>query len=150
MTQTAQQTSPVFLTLTDETLKKSIPHRLGDLQKLIDNKLFSKVSMFQYNQRARLLFSISEQVSFSLVKGLIEFNRLKNFSFRYDANARIVETDVAVDRYPELNDFFERIHTLANEELQFKRILKKVLHFEEQYKQRGATVYAEMKMFRVG
>ena len=112
----------------------------------IQNRLFGKVSPLYYKARVRLSFSLSEEFKkhFVLIKGLIEFNRSKDFSFEYNLAQRTFETDVDTGQLNDLQVFFENILTWLTQELRFKSALKVVLEFENRYKKAQAEAYAEL------
>jgi len=118
----------------------------GSEHTAIQNHLFAKVSPLYYNARVRLSFSLSEEFKqhFVLIKGLIEFNRSKDFSFEYNRAQRTFETDVDAGQLNDLQVFFENILTWLNQELTFKSALKVVIEFENRYKKAQAEAYAEL------
>jgi len=111
---------------------------------LIQNVLFKKVSPLYYKTRVRLSFALTEEFKrhFALIKGLLEFYRLKNFSFEYNSAQKEIETDVEASQLHSLQLFFDSILNLLKKELTFKETLKTVLEFEKRYKLEQAEVYS--------
>jgi hypothetical protein len=106
------------------------------------NDLFNSVSMLCYRDRVNLTFTVKDGIPFALLKGLVELNRVVRFSFRYNAAAKKIETNVDANSIESLQSFFERILQLVKRELEYKRKLKGVIEFERQYKIKMASLYA--------
>lgn len=112
----------------------------------ISNKLFGNVIPFFYNNRVRLNLFVSEELKtkFAFIKGLIEFYRLKNFSFRYNTEHKSLETDVPVAQVKHLESFFDLVLQRIEEEIKFKEALKNVIRFENEYKKLAVGVYTDL------
>jgi hypothetical protein len=108
------------------------------------NQLFQKAAPFYYNDRVRLSFSIAEKFTdqFILIKGLIEFNRPKHFSFTYNPVQKTVETDIEVNQIKELQSFYTSVYGWLKKEIQFKDTLKLILDWENRNKKEMAAVYS--------
>jgi hypothetical protein len=97
-----------------------------------------------YNNRIRIILHVSDEIKqhFILVKGLIEFSRGQNFSFTYDKEAGSLQTDFNVQNAALLENFLKGIEAWLRKEIAFKKALKEVISFEEQYKRKSALVYS--------
>ena len=78
---------------------------------------------------------------FALVKGLIEFHRSPNLAFTYDRSENSFDIDFAITASVQAQAFLEWIYQLLKSEVAFKKALKGVIQFEEEYKKKQELVY---------
>ncbi len=111
---------------------------------VVENILFSKVSPLFYKTRVHLSLALSDEFkkNFGLIRGLIEFHRLKHFSFEYHFVQRTIETDIETSQLSELQSFLSDVSIWLTREIHFKNSLKVILDFENRYKLAKAEVYA--------
>jgi hypothetical protein len=115
--------------------------------KSITINLFKKVSTFYYRSRIRLSFSVADEhkVEFVMIRGLIEFNRSKDFTFTYYLKNHTIETDIDASHLDKLQIFLSNVSILLEQENQFKLVLKEAIAFENRYKLEREGVYAILK-----
>jgi hypothetical protein len=147
MTQTATSiySEEIYLvTLQQEIASQEKIEKLGQTI-TIDNALFGNVIPFFYNDRIRLTFFISEKYKarFALVRGIVEFNRTKAFSFLYNKTEKMVECDISIDELASLQKFLQRVLQWTEQEVAFKKMLKHVIDFENQSKKVSERVYGQ-------
>jgi hypothetical protein len=145
MTQTVKYTyaEEARLRILNETLVSG-EFRLSDANTFLENKLFSTVTPLFYRERLRITLEVSEHFKnkMALIRGIVEFNRSSRFLFRYDLNKRTIETDIHPANVDALKSFFTDILKLIEDEIQFKKALKVVIAFENEYKKLSTNVYA--------
>jgi hypothetical protein len=145
MTQTANYTytEEAGLRIFNETFVSGEP-TLSDSSTFSENRLFSMVTPFFYRERLRITFEVSENFKneMALIRGIVEFNRSSRFLFRYDLNKRTIETNIHPANVDALKSFFTDVLKLIEDEIQFKKVLKDVIAFENEYKRLSTNVYA--------
>lgn len=111
---------------------------------VVENILFSKVSPLFYKTRVHLSLVLSDEFkkNFGLIRGLIEFHRLKHFSFEYHFGQATIETDIETSHLGELQSFLTAVSIWLKREIHFKNSLKVILEFENRYKLAKTEVYA--------
>jgi len=111
------------------------------------NGLFNKVSPFYYKERVRLTLSVSDKSKpdFSLIRGLIEFNRPRNLAFYYDMKSRSVWIDISSSELDRLQKFLSLVFDLLVKERQFRHALKMAMEFENRYRLERDSVYGILK-----
>jgi hypothetical protein len=131
------------LRILNETLVSGEPS-LSDVNTFLENKLFSTVTPLFYRERLRITLEVSEyfKSKMALIRGIVEFNRSSRFLFRYDLNKRTIETDIHPANVDALKSFFTDVFKLIEDEIQFKKALKDVIAFENEYKKLSTNVYA--------
>jgi hypothetical protein len=110
---------------------------------LSENELFDNVSAFYYNDRVRITFHVAEKFKpdFSLIRGLIEFNRPRNLMFTYDRHATSVSIDLAKDYLTNLDGLLTNVRNWLVKEKLFRKALRTVIEFEKHYQQERDRIY---------
>jgi hypothetical protein len=110
---------------------------------LSENELFDNVSAFYYNDRVRITFLASEKFKpdFSLIRGLLEFNRPRNLMFTYDRHATSVSIDLAKDHLTNLDVLLTNVRNWLVKEKLFRKALRTVIEFEKHYQQERDRIY---------
>jgi hypothetical protein len=147
MTQTLNYAYPEYtpLTISNETVHAELVR--SNANTFVENRLFGTISPLFYRERLKITFNISDAFKgkMALIRGVIEFNRPLRFTFVYNFSKQTIETDVHRGDRGELQSFLNRIYQLIENEDQFKKALKVVLHFENEYKKLSASVYAQYR-----
>lgn len=101
----------------------------------------------QYKERVRLHFSVAHSLpsDFTLVKGLIEFHRPKEFHFKYDRKQKTISLDVDRDQIDRLATFLSGVEEWVRKEKQFRHALKMAIEFESRYQLEQESVYGILK-----
>lgn len=97
-----------------------------------------------YTNRIRFTFKVSshQYSNLGLLKGLIDFHRPRGFSFTINRADHTISADVPSAQQELLISFLDRIKSLLEKELAFKKHLKKILLFEDTIKQATAQAYS--------
>src|SRR5688572_5346111 len=100
-----------------------------------------------YRARVRLHFTVADRLpsDFTLVKGLIEFHRPKEFSFEYDRKQKTIALDIDLDDIDRLATFLSALEEWVRKEKQFRHALKMAIEFERRYQLERESVYAILK-----
>lgn len=100
-----------------------------------------------HQEHVRLHFEVagSSQSDFTLVKGLIEFHRPKEFLFQYDRKQNTISVVVEPDQIDRLATFLLSVQEWVRKEKQFRHALKIALDFERRYQIERQIVYAVLK-----
>ncbi len=117
---------------------------VGEIVAQLEQELsfIKSASVFAYSNRIRITLSVNGDArEFALLKGLLEFHRLRHFQFTYDRDARLVEADVNEADFAALKDYLLNTGSLLRKEKVFKSALKQVMAFEEKYRSESARVY---------
>lgn len=113
---------------------------------------FNSVSQLKYADRLKVTFEVSTDYrkQFVLIKGLLEFHRLPDFSITYDREAGTLEVTTFSSGQAELLSFLGKISGWIKQELSFRQQLKEMISFEREYRQKLAKVYAGGEGFTLG
>ena len=109
--------------------------------------LVDQVRSVQRKERVRLHFSVGQSLpsDFTLVKGLIEFHRPKDFHFKFDRKQKTISLDVDLDHIDRLTTFLSGVEEWVRKEKQFRHALKMAIEFERRYQLERESVYAILK-----
>jgi hypothetical protein len=99
--------------------------------------------VFLIRDNAHFSFHVSETFAphFTLVKGLIEFNRPKDLLFTYDRVDKRIEIKIIRQQLESLAQFLHSVNEWLTQELRFKTQLKVVLDFEDRYRKERDLIY---------
>lgn len=101
----------------------------------------------QHKERVRLHFTVagSSPSDFTLVKGLIEFHRPKEFLFHYERKQNTISLVVGLNQIDPLATFLLQIEEWIRKEKRFRHALRIALDFEKRYQLERESVYAVLK-----
>lgn len=148
----SNSSTPLAITSNDDTnLLRVSPEPVID-PSFYAGEYFSSVSHLKYADRLKITFEISNdhRKDFVLIKGLLEFHRLPDFSIAYNKEAATLEITASSSRQSELLSFLRKISGWIKQELSFKRQLKEMISFEREYRQKLAKVYEGGEGFTLG
>lgn len=111
-----------------------------------DGAVYQNTSV-HYKERVRLHFAVAGSLpsDFTLVKGLIEFHRPKEFAFKYDRKQNTIAVDIDLDEIDRLETFLFAIEEWVRKEKQFRHAPKMAIEFERRYQLERESVYAILK-----
>lgn len=150
MTSTAQ-INDQYLSLGGEE-DTSLHHEINDRESVVtdrlsQNALFDSVSAFYYNDRAKVTFNVAGEfeTDFSLIRGLIDFNRPRDLRFSFDRESKTVSTNIAMHQLGRLDEFLSFIYDELIKEKRFRKTLRAAIEFEKRYNRERDRIYAELK-----
>jgi hypothetical protein len=114
---------------------------------LPQNKLFESASALHYNDRIKTTFLVTQefQPDFSLIRGLIEFNRPRDLMFSFDRTSKTVNINLAKDQLSRLDGLLSRVYDELMKEKLFRKTLRTVIEFEQRYTRERDRLYAKLK-----
>ena len=100
-----------------------------------------------HKERVGFHFTVaaSSPSDFTLVKGLIEFHRPKEFLFQYDRKQNTISLVVELNQIDPLATFLLRVEEWVRKEKRFRHALRIALDFEKRYQLEQESVYAVLK-----
>ena len=106
----------------------------------------AQTSRLEYKDKVSLTFQVPQQFAahFILIKGLIDFHRPAAIQFTFDREHKTIEVKTAIQYLDLLESFFTRLNEWLTSELQFKKALKSIIQFEEQYKSQRSALYGSL------
>lgn len=101
-------------------------------------------ALFYYEDRVRITLTLRApyETHYVLVKGLLEFHRLKDFLFTFNRNERTIDVGIHKKDIKKLHEFLFQVSLWLDKEIQFKSVLKDILKFERVYKEKMKEVYS--------
>jgi hypothetical protein len=106
------------------------------------------VSQLQYGDKVKVSYVVSDayRSHFILIKGLLEFHRAAAYAFSFNRQDGTFEVTLSTGRLSnpleELTRFLKKINAWLDQELSFKRQLKEMRAFEQEYRAKLAAIYA--------
>ena len=80
-----------------------------------------------------------------MIRGLIEFHRIRAFTFNYDLKQRLIVADIDIKDLPHLQSFLLKVLQWLKQEGQFRLALKIARDFESRYQLERESVYTILK-----
>jgi hypothetical protein len=110
--------------------------------------IFERVSSLIYEDRIVQLLSIVPSTAeyFALIKGLIEFCRGSKFTVAFDSSARTLTVDIALKDSNDFNQLLTVVSERFENEIAFKKRLKKLIDFESRYKEESQALYKTVRV----
>ena len=113
---------------------------------------FNSAAQLQYGDRLKVVFEIktSHLKDFVLIKGLLEFHRLPEFTFTYNRQDGTFDATISKTNQTELLRFLRKVSIWIDQEFSFKNQLKEMISFEREYRKKLAAVYSGGDGFTLG
>src|SRR5690349_24621846 len=97
-------TTPLSIhTLKDDSAALQLPNERKQ-PTFFEGTYFSSISQLQYGDRLKITFEVAESYrkDFILVKGLLEFHRLSDFTFTYNRGEGTLDVTLSITKQEEL------------------------------------------------
>lgn len=109
--------------------------------------IFQLQNALQYTDRISLTYRVKQtyRANFILIKGFLEFHRLRNVALQYDRGNGLIECHLFAEQLPTLRKLITQIESWVKSEIQFKQALKAVIDFEKKYQTEMTTVYGMLR-----
>jgi hypothetical protein len=108
---------------------------------------YAAVSQLHYGDKVKFSYVVKDSYRshFVLIKGLLEFHRSPAFVFSFNRQEGTFDVTLSTNRLSqpldEFNRFLRKIAAWLDQELSFKRQLKEMRAFEQEYRAKLAKVY---------